>query len=207
MKSRARALETLAICLAEHREPFDGSSLQPLRLMRALAERAALNLFYFGACVCSPHLQPSLQAAAEALSSAEEDLDHCLEMESDLLKRGGLDATRLRLLERISRHYVANRAACVVAHVILLGEALPVFDPGFAERVMALLDAERSTLPPIVLLELYAYLHLTKTRPLRSLDEIRPYLLEPAVNRSLPLDRDLFDRIWKGLGAHITATN
>lgn len=207
MKSRARALETLDICLAEHRKPFDGSSLQPLRLMRALAERAALNLFYFGACVCSPHLQPSLQPAVEALSSAEEDLDSCLAMESDLLRPGGLDGARLRLLERISRHYVANRAACVVAHVILLGEALPCLDPAFSERVMTLLDAERSTLPPIVILELYAYLHLTGARPLESLDEISRYILEPAFNRSLPLDRDLFDRIWKGLAARVAAAN
>lgn len=196
------ALGMLDECLRHHHARVSPLNRQRLRELRALSERAALTLFYGGACALVTHrgLRARFVASREVATTfakAEDDLAQCLALERELPESATATPERAAFLTRLRRQYISNAAACAVACQIFLEDGrLPAYvTPAFCQGVARFFTEEGPSLPPIVRLELKAFLHLVGLEQLPSVAAVRELVTSEEYGGTLFLDSALSQAI------------
>lgn len=178
-RARDQAIAMLKDCLAYHSEPAHD---QPLRKLRTLSERVALNIYYSMALLLSvghvPIAGPTIRGIHldEVLREVEEGLNACLELEAEILDMNVINDTERRThRELLKRQISINIIAYVVIHSTMLHEksenASSFLRPAITDRISELLTIEYSSLPQVVRAEGGVFLHLAKGTMLPQMDQ------------------------------------
>jgi hypothetical protein len=144
----------LVECIDYHARP---NAADPLREIRARAERAAVNLFFAAAAGLSriPSLRKRLleeENVKSALREADHDLQRCLELEK-VVEAEVLDSDeRDRIFPRLQRQILSNISACAVIQAVLFNGAMSrsLTASTLAQRAMSLLEREDESIPQVV---------------------------------------------------------
>jgi hypothetical protein len=163
-KYRSLATDMLGTCITYHGGKGGGRERQPLRQIRAVSERASVNVFFSAAALSAGGTlrgRVSDEATA-ALGRAEADVLECLDLEKDIDAISKDNQRRAQFFRRLQRQVTANAAACVVIRRGLLGDERPtaLWTPAIAGRATSLLEREKDTLPEIVHSDVLILLYL-----------------------------------------------
>jgi hypothetical protein len=182
----ARASRLIHECLAAH---FPGDEGAPnggdmIRYLRALSERAALNLFAAASLGLARSQDESERDAQACLHIARGDLSRCLRWERRL--RG-----ENKMFLAVRSQMLWNVAAAEVLRYLLTSETY-VFDAQLSHYVRRVREHAEThqDAHPLLRAECEAFLHLADAKPLPRAT-IRPASFE----MRLPMDRELYRRM------------
>lgn len=192
----SRSLVLLHECIAAHYPASAKSEDQAIRYLRALSERASLNLFAATSFTLAsePHRSDLSGDANHYLELAQGDLRRCIEFDLET----PIDNP---LMDVVRAQFIPNIAGYEVLSYLMSEEReyRPANWHGQAKKKLLAFWENESHAHPLLAAELYGYGLLTDTKPPRSRKLDRIMVRRNISRLRLPLDRELYRVIYRDL--------